>query len=227
MLKHFILFTCGCFLINSASAQNQQLKMDSLSYSIGVLFGTTLKQQGFTKISAPDVVEALEAIFADKKTSISIKDASDIYSKAAQENAIKAEAENAKLAGPIKEEGEAFLLANSKNPGVTTLPSGLQYEVIKMGTGPKPTASSTVKTHYHGTLINGKVFDSSVERNEPISFPLNGVIKGWTEGLQLMPVGSKFRFFIPYSLAYGERGAGADIKPFSALIFEVELLGIE
>ena len=96
-----------------------------------------------------------------------------------------------------------------------------------MGTGPKPTASSTVKTHYHGTLINGKVFDSSVERNEPISFPLNGVIKGWTEGLQLMPVGSKFRFFIPYSLAYGERGAGADIKPFSALIFEVELLGIE
>ena len=96
-----------------------------------------------------------------------------------------------------------------------------------MGTGKKPSLQDKVKTHYHGTLINGKVFDSSVQRGEPISFPVNGVIKGWTEALQLMPVGSKFKLYIPYQLAYGERGAGADIKPFSALIFEVELLDIE
>ncbi len=124
-------------------------------------------------------------------------------------------------------EGEKFLAENAKKQGVFTTASGLQYEVIKMGDGPKPKATDKVKTHYHGTLINGKVFDSSVERGEPISFPLANVIPGWTEALQLMPVGSKFRLFIPYQLAYGERGAGADIKPYSALIFEVELLGIE
>lgn len=111
--------------------------------------------------------------------------------------------------------------------GVISLPSGLQYEVITMGDGKKPSATSKVRTHYHGTLINGDVFDSSVDRGEPISFPVNGVIKGWQEALQLMPIGSKWRLFIPYFLAYGERGAGADIKPYSALIFEVELLGIE
>ncbi|MDQ3141029.1 MAG: FKBP-type peptidyl-prolyl cis-trans isomerase [Bacteroidota bacterium] len=194
--------------------------MDSLSYSIGVLFGNTLKQQGFDKLSAPDIVEALEEILSGKTTKISVQQASQIYSEAASSN-------SSKIHGKVKEEGEAYLMANAKRPGVTSLPNGLQYEVITMGSGPKPKVTDKVKTHYHGTLINGQVFDSSVDRGEPISFPLNGVIKGWTEGLQLMPVGSKWRLFIPYQLAYGERGAGEQIQPFSALVFEVELLGIE
>jgi len=123
-------------------------------------------------------------------------------------------------------EGEAFLAANAKKDGVKTTASGLQYKVIKAGTGATPKASDEVKVHYHGTLIDGTVFDSSVQRGEPISFPLNGVIAGWTEGLQLMKVGDKFQFAIPSALAYGEQGSGP-IGPNSTLIFEVELLGIE
>jgi len=122
--------------------------------------------------------------------------------------------------------GELFLAENAKKEGITVTDSGLQYEIITAGTGEKPTAKSRVKTHYHGTLIDGTVFDSSVQRGEPIDFPVNGVIAGWTEALQLMPVGSKWRLYIPHNLAYGERGAGASIAPFSALIFDVELLDI-
>ena len=122
--------------------------------------------------------------------------------------------------------GEQFLEDNKQKPGVTTLPSGLQYEVITEGTGPKPTGTSKVTCHYHGTLIDGTVFDSSVKRGQPATFPLNMVIKGWTEALQLMPVGSKWRLFLPPHLAYGNRQTGAHIGPNSTLIFEVELLGI-
>jgi len=124
-------------------------------------------------------------------------------------------------------EGRDFLAANAKKPGVVTTASGLQYEVMVQGAGgAKPKATDKVKTHYHGTLTNGTIFDSSVQRGEPISFGLNQVIKGWTEGLQLMSVGDKYRFFIPFELAYGERGAGGVIPPYATLIFEVELLGI-
>ena len=126
----------------------------------------------------------------------------------------------------VIQEGEDFLKNNAKNPSVTTLRSGLQYEIITAGNGPKPTLSDKVETHYHGTLLDGTVFDSSVDRGTPISFPVNGVIKGWTEALQLMPVGSKWKLYIPYYLAYGERGAGASIGPYSTLIFEVELISI-
>ncbi len=122
--------------------------------------------------------------------------------------------------------GQAFLAENKNKPGVTETPSGLQYEVIVEGTGPKPGPTTKVTTHYHGTTIDGKVFDSSVQRGQPLSFGLNQVISGWTEGLQLMPVGSKYRFFIPYNLAYGERGAGGAIPGGAALIFEVELIAI-
>lgn len=122
--------------------------------------------------------------------------------------------------------GEAFLAENAQKAGVTVTASGLQYEVITQGTGPIPTATSKVKTHYHGTLIDGTVFDSSVNRGAPIDFPVNGVIAGWTEALQLMPVGSKWRLYVPQNLAYGERGAGASIAPFSTLIFDVELIDI-
>ena len=136
------------------------------------------------------------------------------------------EAKEAEKNKGLAAEGEAFLAENAKREGVFVTESGLQYEVVTMGEGEKPTAESTVKVHYHGTLIDGTVFDSSVQRGEPIEFPLNGVIKGWTEGLQLMPVGSKFILYIPYQLAYGERGAGELIGPCEALIFEVELLDI-
>ena len=126
-----------------------------------------------------------------------------------------------------KEEGEKFLAENAKREGVKTTASGLQYEVLEATLGQKPKATDSVRVHYEGTLIDGTVFDSSYKRGESIAFPLNGVIKGWTEGLQLMSVGSKYKFFIPYQLAYGERGAGASIPPYAALIFTVELLGIE
>ena len=126
-----------------------------------------------------------------------------------------------------KAEGEAFLAENAKREGVKTTASGLQYEVLEATLGQKPKATDTVRVHYEGTLIDGTVFDSSYKRGESISFPLNGVIKGWTEGLQLMSVGSKYKLFIPYQLAYGEHGAGASIPPYAALIFTVELLGIE
>ena len=121
--------------------------------------------------------------------------------------------------GEMKMEGEEFLAVNGRREGVISLESGLQYEVINEGTGASPALTDKVKTHYHGTLIDGTVFDSSVERGEPISFPVNGVIAGWTEALQLMKVGSKWRLFVPYDLAYGERGAGQDIGPFATLIF--------
>jgi len=126
-----------------------------------------------------------------------------------------------------KEEGEKFLAENAKREGVKVTASGLQYEVLEATIGQKPKATDSVRVHYEGTLIDGTVFDSSYKRGESIAFPLNGVIKGWTEGLQLMSVGSKYKFFIPYELAYGERGAGASIPPYAALIFTVELLGIE
>jgi len=133
---------------------------------------------------------------------------------------------NREKAEENKKAGAAFLEENKSKPGIVALPSGLQYEILKEGDGPKPTAAHKVTCHYHGTLINGKVFDSSVQRNQPATFPLNAVIAGWTEGVQLMPTGSKFRFFIPPHLGYGDRQVGSDIGPNSTLIFEVELLAI-
>ena len=139
----------------------------------------------------------------------------------------KMAAEHQKEAEANKKEGEAFLVANKTKPGVVTLPSGLQYKVLKEGTGPKPAATDQVKCNYRGTLVNGTEFDSSAKHGEPITFPVNGVIKGWTEALQLMPVGSKWQLYVPADLAYGERGAGDVIPPDSTLIFDVELLAIE
>lgn len=132
-----------------------------------------------------------------------------------------------KASTQAKGEGERFLAENAKREGVKVTASGLQYEVLESTLGQKPKATDTVKVHYEGTLIDGTVFDSSYKRGEPISFGLNQVIKGWTEGVQLMSVGSKYKFFIPYQLAYGERGAGGSIPPYAALIFTVELLGIQ
>jgi len=200
-------------------------KNDSVSYALGVLIGENNKQQmksapGVEQLNKDIMVAAFEKAFRGDSVQIKPEKANA---------AIQAFfAEVSKVEGDkYLKEGEDFLAANKAKAGVVTLPSGLQYEIIKEGTGPKPTAEDQVKCHYHGTTIDGKVFDSSVDRGEPAVFPVNRVIPGWTEALQLMPVGSKWKLFIPAALAYGERGAGKDIKPNSALIFEVELLEIE
>lgn len=209
----------ACVFNITLTAQNKPMNMDTFSYSLGMLFAKSLHDQGIDNLSYDDLVNGMKDMM-NNSAQYSLEQASANYNNSLQQVKMKAHAST-------KEEGEKFLAANKTRQGVITTPSGLQYEVIKIGDGPKPKGTDKVKVHYHGTLTNGKVFDSSVERGEPISFPLNNVIPGWTEGVQLMPVGSKFKFFIPYNLAYGDRGAGADIKPFSALIFEVELLDIE
>lgn len=194
--------------------------MDKISYALGLSIGNNFKASGVNSISVEDFVAGLNDVLADKDPQISYEDAkvviNEYFMKLQQERF-----ENNKAAGA------EFLKINGCREDVTTLPSGLQYQVLVMGDGPKPTLSDSVKCHYHGTLINGVVFDSSVNRGEPAVFPLGGVIKGWTEILQLMPVGSKWRVTIPYDLAYGERGAGQAIEPYSTLIFDIELLGIE
>lgn len=201
------------------SAQKLNNEIDSVSYSLGVNIGENIKTQ-FPDIDLKNFEAAIKDVLDDnKKPIISGADAQ----KTIQEYFTK---QQAKASESVMEEGRKFLAENSKKENVVTLESGLQYEVIKTGEGAKPTLNDQVTTHYHGTLIDGTVFDSSVERGEPASFPVSGVIKGWTEALQLMNVGSKWRLFVPYDLAYGERGAGPKIGPFTTLIFEVELISI-
>lgn len=204
--------------INSQEIKSQE--MDSVSYSIGVVLGKNLLNEGLKEVHTETLVKAINDVLTDSELDVSFTDSQKIFGEYLQ-------SQKAKVHEVNKTAGETFLAENAKSEKVTTTASGLQYKVISMGTGPKPSLTDEVNVHYHGTLITGEVFDSSVERGEPISFPLNGVIQGWQEGLQLMPVGSKFRFFIPQDLAYGGRGAGALIKPYSALIFDVELLNIK
>lgn len=198
-------------------AQNTP-KMDSVSYSFGVLIAQNLLSQGIEGIDA----QSLAAGLSDALTNPNVDPAK--ANKIVQQ--YMQTMESKKYQANV-EEGKKYLDENAKRPGVVTLPSGLQYEILKAGNGPLPKSSDRVKVHYTGTLINGKVFDSSVTRGEPAVFGVTQVIQGWVEALQLMPVGSKWKLAIPYTLAYGERGAGQDIKPFSTLIFEVELLAIE
>lgn len=195
-------------------------ELDKVSYSLGVSIARNLQSQGLKAVNVNEFSEALNDVFGEKETKISEEEVVatlNSYFGALQEE----------KHGSNKEDGEAFLEANKANDGVITLASGLQYTVMTEGTGEKPSLTSNVTTHYHGTTIDGNVFDSSVQRGQPASFPVNGVIKGWTEALQLMAVGSKWKLFIPSELAYGDRGAGADIGPHSALVFEVELISID
>ena len=194
--------------------------MDKVSYALGLSLGQNMASSGVKTIEFDDLVAGMKAIMNKEKPAISFDEAQEVL------NTFFAELE-AKVAGKAKEEGEAFLAENAKREGVNVTASGLQYEVLTAAEGKKPKATDKVKVHYEGTLIDGTVFDSSYRRGEAISFGLNQVIKGWTEGVQLMSVGAKYKFFIPYNLAYGERGAGAQIPPYAALIFTVELLGIE
>jgi FKBP-type peptidyl-prolyl cis-trans isomerase FklB len=192
------------------------------SYGIGLQMGQQLADNPFDGLDIAAVAAGLAAAFYGDEPEVSedqIRAAFEVIGARMQE----AQAEQAKLAAGA---GDAFLAENAKKAGVVVTASGLQYEVLTQGDGEKPTRASTVRTHYHGTLIDGTVFDSSYNRGQPAEFPVGGVIAGWTEALQLMPVGSKYRLYIPHQLAYGERGAGASIAPFSALVFDVELLAI-
>ena len=198
-----------------------QTDLDKASYSLGMNIGSSLKGEGVTEINAEFFAKGLSDMMKGEKLELSMQEAYEtIQSFLAQANAKKFEKNIT--------EGKKFLEENAKRPGVVTLPSGLQYEILKQGNGPKSKATDTVTTHYHGTLIDGTVFDSSVQRNQPASFPVNGVIKGWVEALQLMPVGSKWKLYIPSELAYGANPhPGGPIEPHMALVFEVELLAIK
>lgn len=201
------------------TAQNQPSYMDTTSYSLGIVLSQNLKSQGFDSIDASSLAKGFEDGLSGQG-SVSPEQANQYIQQHMQKVAAAAGAE-------ARKEGEAFLAQNAKRPEVKVTDSGLQYEVLTEGTGASPSATETVKVHYHGTLIDGKVFDSSVERGQTIEFPLNRVIRGWTEGLQLMKEGGKYRFFIPYDLAYGEQGSPPAIPPYAALIFEVELFEVK
>ena len=194
--------------------------MDKISYALGLSMGQNLMGSGVGKLNYQDLAAGIEDVLTHQQPKISYQEAQQVLNTFFQEL-------EQKIAGAAKEAGEKFLAENAKREGVKVTESGLQYEILEPSLGQKPKATDTVRVHYEGTLIDGTVFDSSYKRGESITFPLNGVIKGWTEGLQLMSIGSKYKFFIPYQLAYGERGAGASIPPYAALIFTVELLGIE
>lgn len=194
--------------------------MDKISYALGLSMGQNLMGSGVEKLNYQDLAAGIEDVLTHAQPKITYQEAQQVLNTFFQKL-------EAKVAGAAKADGEKFLAENAKREGVKVTASGLQYEVLEPSLGQKPKATDTVRVHYEGTLIDGTVFDSSYKRGESISFPLNGVIKGWTEGLQLMSIGSKYKFFIPYQLAYGERGAGASIPPYAALIFTVELLGIE
>jgi len=218
-MKKLLTLFAVCLFINSNTAFAQNQPMDTLSYSMGVLIAQNLKEQGFTELKSDDVAAAINDVL-NGTPKMSLEECGKNYQEYAQ-------AQSQKLYAKEVEAGKQFLAENGKRAEVTTLASGLQYEVMTAGTGPKPAATDKVTTHYHGTLMDGTVFDSSVDRGQPASFPVNGVIQGWQEALQLMPVGSKWKLFVPYNLAYGERGAGQAIKPFATLVFEVELLKID
>lgn len=200
--------------------------MDKLSYALGLGIGRQLSQMGATDLNIDDFAQAIKDMLAGNEPKIADQEAQTIVTEFFQQQEAKQRAAAAEKYKENKEKGEAWLAEKAMEEGVVSLPSGLMYQVLKEGNGKKPKATDKVKCHYEGMLIDGTMFDSSIQRGEPAVFPLNQVIAGWTEGLQLMTEGSKYRFFIPYSLGYGEHGAGASIPPFSALIFDVELIEV-
>lgn len=199
---------------------------DSLSYAIGVQTAEYFKTQGADKVNTVMVKKAYDDVYTNKTLLISPEQCGMAVQKVIQDFQKKQQEIMSQKANAEKETGAKFLEANKKKPGVITLPSGLQYEIITKGTGPIPKATDTVKANYIGSLINGTEFDNSYKRGEPITIPVTGVIRGWIEALQLMPVGSKWKLYIPSDLGYGERGAGGAIPGGAALVFEIELLDI-
>lgn len=209
------------FFSSLVIAQDLSNKVDSVSYSLGLMIGKNIKDDGIKTVNPEIVAKALEDVMQDDGDYMITRQAAKIYYTNYM-TALKEEKTKAARA-----DGEAYLAKNAMKKGVVTTSSGLQYEVLKKGDGAIPNANDKVEVHYHGTLIDGTVFDSSVDRGKTISFPVMGVIKGWQEALQLMHVGDKLKLTIPQNLAYGKRGAGANIPPYSALVFEVELFAIK
>lgn len=212
-LHSLVLVVAFAAICPPASAQS----IDTISYSIGMSLGQKLRAQGASTLDINSFAQAVETILKGDDPILDSR-----YSDSL--NYAYFQLQRDKMFDKAKEEGTQFLQKNALRAEVTTTTSGLQYEVLVAKEGPKPEATSTVTVHYVGMLLNGDMFDSSVDRGEPATFPLNRVIKGWTEGLQLMSTGEKYRFYLPYDLAYGSRGAGAEIPPYSTLIFDVELL---
>ena len=201
--------------------------MDKLSYALGIGIGSQLAGMGAKELNIDDFAQAIKDVISGSELKVDNAEAQTLVQNFFQEQEVKQQAAAAEAGKAAKAAGEAFLAENGKKDGVVTLPSGLQYQVLKEGNGKKPSATDQVVCHYEGTLIDGTVFDSSYQRNQPATFGLNQVIPGWTEGVQLMQEGAKYRFFIPYKLAYGERGAGAQIPPFATLVFDVELIEVK
>ena len=201
--------------------------MDKLSYALGLNIGHQLKEMGLRdRLAVADYAAAIDDVLKGNTPQIGMDEATNLlngfFTRLEQQQRAAAEAAGAEA----KSAGERFLAENAKRPNVVVTSSGLQYEVLNEGTGRSPKATDTVRCHYHGTLIDGTVFDSSYQRNQPADFGLNQVIAGWTEGVQLMKEGGKYRFYLPYHLAYGEHGAGNTIPPFATLVFDVELLKV-
>ncbi|MDA3911079.1 MAG: FKBP-type peptidyl-prolyl cis-trans isomerase [Bacteroidales bacterium] len=221
LLSAVLVFSCST---SEKSSKDEKVelttKADSASWIIGIQIADNFKKQKLAdKLNMEIMFAAMEAQLDSEKLLFDLQDGNRIVGEFMQEAAKSGNA------GKITE-GEAFLKENAKRDEVTVTNSGLQYEILTEGNGKIPIAENVVKTHYHGTLLDGTVFDSSVERGKPAEFPVNGVIKGWVEALQMMPVGSKWKLYIPYDLAYGERGAGGVIGPYETLIFEIELIEI-
>ena len=229
ILTTILLFSGNTILAQKNKKNKSGLtnELDSVSYSLGMNMAISFAKE-FPEINYEQFINGLNDNLNEKdKSAINEADVQMIIQNYfMKKQQVKQEKEKEMNTPKIKE-GEAFLAKNGKRKNVITTESGLQYEIIVQGNGLKPTLTDKVETHYHGTLIDGTVFDSSVDRGESISFPVNGVIPGWTEALQLMPVGSKWKLYIPYQLAYGERGAGQMIGPYSTLVFEVELISIK
>ena len=228
--KLILTLAVTALLIDSANAQTKMELKDlkqKASYAIGADIASNMKKQEID-VDPKAIAAGIVDTFANGKMLLTEAEMKDVITQFRTDLMARVESKQKSEGGKNLKDGEAFLAANGKKDGVKTTASGLQYKVLTAGKGAKsPKATDTVKVHYHGTLIDGTVFDSSVERGEPISFPLNGVIKGWTEGLQLMKEGDKFQFTIPSNLAYGERGPGGKIGANSTLIFDVELLAVE
>ena len=201
--------------------------MDKLSYALGIGIGSQLAGMGAKELNIDDFAQAIKDVISGSELKVDNAEAQTLVQNFFQEQEAKQQAAAAEAGKAAKAAGEAFLAENGKKDGIVTLPSGLQYQVLKEGNGKKPSSTDQVVCHYEGTLIDGTVFDSSYQRNQPATFGLNQVIPGWTEGVQLMQEGAKYRFFIPYKLAYGERGAGAQIPPFATLVFDVELIEVK
>ena len=200
--------------------------MDKVSYALGIGIGHQLANMGGQELNIDDFAQAVKDVLGGKELKIKSSEAQMIVQEFFAEQEQKIQQQRQEAGKAHKEAGEKYLAENAKKDGIITLPSGLQYQVLKEGNGKKPSAKDSVKCHYEGFLIDGTVFDSSVQRGEPAVFGLQQVIAGWTEGLQLMQEGAKYRFFIPYRLAYGEGGAGGSIPPYAALIFDVELIQV-